>query len=74
MMMQGKLAQGLPANIRVNLGNLKTDAMTSLQFVRSTPSVTTSLVGMSNPGHVEENMQLANIPIATMEQYEQLFS
>jgi len=73
-MMQGKLASGLPANIRVNLGSLETDAMTSLQFVRSTPSVTTALVGMSKPAHVEENMQLAQIPVATMEQYERLFS
>jgi aryl-alcohol dehydrogenase-like predicted oxidoreductase len=72
--MQGKLSRGLPTNIRVNLGSLETDAMTSLQFVRSTPAVTTSLVGMSNPKHVEENMQLANLPLATMEQYERLFS
>ncbi len=73
-MMQGKLSSGLPSNIRVNLGSLETDAMTSLQFVRSTPSVTTALVGMSKPAHVEENMQLAQIPVATMEQYERLFS
>jgi aryl-alcohol dehydrogenase-like predicted oxidoreductase len=72
--MQGKLARGLPSNIRVNLGSLETDAMTSLQFVRSTPAVTTALVGMSNPRHVEENMQLAKITPATMEQYERLFS
>ena len=73
-MMQGKLATGLPENIRANLGNLETDAMTSLQFVRSTPAVTTSLVGMSRPSHVEENMQLVKIPTATTEQYERLFS
>ncbi len=73
-MLQGKLARGLPSNIRVNLGNLETDAMTSLQFVRSTPAVTTALVGMSNPKHVEENMQLVKIPTASMEQYERLFS
>lgn len=72
--MQGKLSRGLPANIRENLGNLETDAMTSLQFVRSTPAVTTALVGMSTVRHVEENMQLAKIPVATMEQYKKLFS
>lgn len=72
--MQGKLSHGLPENIKVNLGNLESDAMTSLQFVRSTPAVTTALIGMSNPIHVEENMQLANISPVTMEQYERLFS
>lgn len=71
---QGKLSRGLPENIRVNLGSLESDAMTSLQFVRSTPAVTSALIGMSNPIHVEENMQLAKIPPVTMEQYEQLFS
>jgi aryl-alcohol dehydrogenase-like predicted oxidoreductase len=56
------------------LGNLETDAMTSLQFARSTPAVTTALIGMSRPAHVEENMQLVKIPTAATEQYEQLFS
>lgn len=73
-MMQGKLSSGLPENIRTNLGNLETDAMTSLQFVRSTPMVATALVGMSKPAHVEENMRLAKIPMATTEQFERLFS
>jgi aryl-alcohol dehydrogenase-like predicted oxidoreductase len=72
--LQGKLAQNLPPNIREGLGHLGTDAMTSLQFVRSTPAVTTALVGMSNPAHVAENMQLVNIPLATGAQYESLFS
>lgn len=72
--MQGRLSRGLPENIRVSLGSLESDALTSLQFVRSTPAVTTALVGMSNPVHVEENMQLAKIPIATMEQYQSIFS
>lgn len=73
-MMQGKLAGGLPADLRVKLGELETDAMTSLQFVRSTPAVTTALVGMSNVRHVEENMRLTQIPAATLEQYRNLFS
>lgn len=72
--MQGRLSRGLPENIRVSLGGLESDALTSLQFVRSTPAVTTALVGMSNPVHVEENMQLAKIQIATMEQYQSIFS
>jgi aryl-alcohol dehydrogenase-like predicted oxidoreductase len=72
--LQGKLAQDLPSKISEGLGNLGTDAMTSLQFVRSTPDVTTALVGMSNPAHVAENMRLVKIPLATGAQYESLFS
>ncbi len=73
-LMQGKLSGGLPENIIATLGNLETDAQTSVQFVRSAPSVTTALVGMSNPVHVFENMKLAEIPTATSEQYKLLFS
>jgi aryl-alcohol dehydrogenase-like predicted oxidoreductase len=72
--LQGKLAQGLPANVRETLGNLDTDALASLQFVRSTPSVTTALVGMSKTMHVEENMRLAQIEPLSAETYGQLFS
>ncbi len=72
--LQGKLSANLPQNIREKLGNLGSDALTSLQFVRSTPRVTTALIGMSKTAHVEENMKLAKIPVATTEQYESLFS
>ena len=44
--MQGKLSANLPPNIREKLGNLASDAQTSIQFVRSTPNVTTALIGM----------------------------
>jgi aryl-alcohol dehydrogenase-like predicted oxidoreductase len=32
--------------------------------VRSAPGITTALVGMSSVAHVEENLQLAGIPLA----------
>jgi len=57
-MLQGRLAQGLPAPTRQSLGSLATDAQTALQFVRSTPGVSTALVGMSRVEHVEENLLL----------------
>lgn len=63
-MMQGKLSRGLPENIREHFANLETDALMSLQFVRSTPNITSALVGMSKPAHVEENMRLVKIPAA----------
>ncbi|MBX7169672.1 MAG: aldo/keto reductase [Pyrinomonadaceae bacterium] len=72
--LQGKLSANLPQNIREKLGNLESGAITGLQFVRSTPGVTTALTGMSKTAHVEENMKLTKIPVATTEQYESLFS
>ena len=57
-MLQGRVARGLPDAIRQPLGSLATDAQTAIQFVRSTPGVSTALVGMSSVEHVEENLAL----------------
>jgi len=71
---QGRVAQGLPDDLRETLGSLSSDAQTAIQFVRSAPGVTTALVGMSRREHVEENLQLVRIaPVAT-KQFTQLFS
>jgi len=71
---QGRVAQGLPEDLRKTLGSLPTDAQTAIQFVRSAPGITTALVGMSSVKHVENNLQLAQVePVAT-EQFMQLFS
>ena len=72
--LQGKLAHGVPIYIRETLGSLTTDAQTSLQFVRSTPGVTTALVGMSSEAHVEENMTLADVGPVSEEHFEGLFT
>ncbi len=56
--LQGQLTHSVPMHIREVLGNPLTDAMTSIEFVRSTPGVTTALVGMSRGNHIAENMQL----------------
>lgn len=71
--LQGKLSSGVPLHIRKILGG-KTDAQTSLQFARSTPNVTTALVGMSSVGHVEENMHLAKIEPTAKEKFAGLFT
>ncbi len=55
---QGRVAHGLPETVRAPLGSLASDAQTAIQFVRSTPGVTTALVGMSTAAHVEENLEL----------------
>jgi len=71
--LQGQLASNLPPMIGEALPGLATDAQRSLQFVRSTPGVTTALVGMKQINHVDENLQTALIPPAHWEQYAKLF-
>ncbi len=72
--MQGKVARDLPESVREPLGSLSTDAQTAIQFVRSTPGVTTALVGMSRRQHVEENLRLARVAPASADDYRRLFS
>ena len=72
--LQGRVARDLPGSIREPLGSLATDAQTAIQFVRSTPGVTTALVGMSRRAHVEENLQLARINPAVAADYQRLFA
>ncbi|HEY6121031.1 MAG TPA: aldo/keto reductase, partial [Pyrinomonadaceae bacterium] len=72
--LQGRVAQDLPETIREPLGSLATDAQTAIQFVRSTPGVTTALVGMSRKKHVEENLQLVSVEPSSTEDFLRLFS
>ncbi|HXG91124.1 MAG TPA: aldo/keto reductase [Blastocatellia bacterium] len=72
--LQAKLAQNLPPFIGEALTGLKTDAQRAIQFVRSTPGVTTALVGMSQRPHVEENLAVAKVPPASVEDFFKIFS
>lgn len=72
-MLQGRVAQGLPDSVREPLGSLSTDAQTAIQFVRSSPGLTTALVGMSHVEHVEENLQLAEIQPVEEQEFAKLF-
>jgi aryl-alcohol dehydrogenase-like predicted oxidoreductase len=71
--LQGKLAQQLPPFIREALTGLTTDAQRAIQFARSTPGITTALVGMKSAVHVDQNMAVAAIPPASMAQFQKLF-
>lgn len=73
-MFQAKLSQNLPPFVGEALKGLSTDAQRAIQFVRSTPGVTTALVGMSKRTHVEENMALAAFPPASVEEFFSMFS
>ena len=71
---QGRVAHGLPQDLRETLGSLETDAQAAIQFVRSAPGITTALVGMSGIEHVEENLKLVNVEPLKLEQFMKLFS
>ena len=71
--LQGQLSQQLPAFVGKALLGLTTDAQRSIQFVRSTPGVTTALVGMKQKAHVVENLETAKASPAPLEQFQKLF-
>ncbi len=71
--LQGQLTRNLPSLIGEAFQGLDSDCQRALQFVRSTPGVTTALVGMKQAAHVDENMQTAKVPPASWEQYSKLF-
>jgi aryl-alcohol dehydrogenase-like predicted oxidoreductase len=72
-LLQGQVASNLPAFVGEALG-LGSDAERALQFVRSSPGITTALVGMSRAEHAIANAKLAAVPPATIEQFSQLFA
>lgn len=71
---QGRVAQGLPKDLRDSLGGLSNDAQSAIQFVRSAPGVCSALVGMSTIEHVEQNLELAKVEPLKTEQFMKLFS
>jgi aryl-alcohol dehydrogenase-like predicted oxidoreductase len=71
-LLQGQVTRKLPGYIAEALG-LGSDAERALQFVRSTPGITTALVGMSSTAHVAANAKLAGVAPASREQYAKLF-
>jgi predicted aldo/keto reductase-like oxidoreductase len=72
--LQSKLSAGLPPIVSEAFPGLRTSAQRAIQFVRSTPGVTTALVGMSQTAHVEENLEVAVVAPADAESYLKLFS
>jgi aryl-alcohol dehydrogenase-like predicted oxidoreductase len=72
-LLQGQVARNLPPFVAQALG-LQSDAERALQFARSSPGITTALVGMSHPEHVRANARLAGIPPATVDEFSKLFA
>lgn len=72
--LQARLTQNLPPFVGKALPGLVTDGQRAIQFVRSTPGVTTALVGMSQRSHVEENLMVARIPPAPIDDFLMIFA
>ena len=73
-LLQARLAGTLAPELADKLGGLETDAQRALQFARSGPGLTSSLVGMSQVAHVEENMRVSEVEPASPGNYMELFS
>jgi len=73
-LLQARLLDQLTEPVREKFNGLTTDAQRCLQFVRSTPGVTTALIGMSHVAHVEENLATAGIAPLTPEEYQAVFA
>jgi aryl-alcohol dehydrogenase-like predicted oxidoreductase len=72
-LLQGQVAKNLPGFVAEALG-LGNDAERALQFVRSSPGITTALVGMSRVEHVKANARLVSVAPATADEFTKLFS
>ncbi|MCD4686744.1 MAG: aldo/keto reductase [Anaerolineae bacterium] len=59
---QGTLASPFMGDLSPYFPNLDTDAQRAIQFARSTPGVTSALIGMRAEAHVEENLAVAAHP------------
>jgi aryl-alcohol dehydrogenase-like predicted oxidoreductase len=73
LLLEGQVARNLPGFVAEALG-LEDDAERALQFVRSSPGITTALVGMSRLEHVQANARLVGVPPATVDEFSKLFS
>ncbi len=71
--LQGRLTKGLPKQLMAVVPEAGTDAQRAIQFVRSTPGVTTALVGMKTVKHVEENLAIAKVPRSPAEAITSMF-
>jgi aryl-alcohol dehydrogenase-like predicted oxidoreductase len=71
-LLRGQVLRRLPSFLGQEL-DLKSDAQIGLQFARSTCGVTTALVGMRDPRHVDHNLALARRPPAPAQVIERLF-
>ena len=73
-LLQQKLTEDLPEETHAWFPGLEKDAQRAIQFVRSTPGITSALVGMSRREHVAENLGTAQTPPLNLEQFRAIFN
>jgi aryl-alcohol dehydrogenase-like predicted oxidoreductase len=73
-LLQSKLSKGLPEDAQKWFPGLQTDAQRAIQFVRSTPGITSALVGMSRIEHVDENLATASVARLSLEDFRAIFA
>jgi aryl-alcohol dehydrogenase-like predicted oxidoreductase len=69
---QGQLIRGLPDFVQQGMG-MGSDSANAIQFSRSAPGLTTSLIGMGSRDHVLANLESASYPPTPPEQWAKLF-
>ena len=60
--MQGRLASGLPDEVRALFPECTTDAQRALRFASSLPGISAVLAGMRRPSHLAENLDAWRAP------------
>jgi aryl-alcohol dehydrogenase-like predicted oxidoreductase len=68
-MFKGHLASQSMEVVERSMANLVNPAQRALQFNRSTPGLGTSLVGISDPAHVDDLLTVARIPPLSRSEY-----
>jgi aryl-alcohol dehydrogenase-like predicted oxidoreductase len=61
-LMQGRLASGLPDEVRTLFPECTTDAQRALRFASSLPGIAAVLAGMRHPAHLAENLDAWRAP------------
>lgn len=69
---QGQLASGVPEAVSEQLEG-ESEVQKAINFARSAPGVTSALVGMSSPGHVEENLDACRFDPMGAEAFDSVF-
>lgn len=72
-LLQTRVLEHMPDAVAGLLPGLDTAAQRAIQFTRSTPGISVALVGMASREHVLDNLGVARVPPAPLEQYRKLY-
>ena len=73
-LLHSRLLGRVPGALQAQFEGLSTDAQRAIQFARSAPGVSSALVGMSRPEHVDENIATARIAPLDATAFKRLFA